>query len=270
MRGRFTILGVIAVAIVLTLQLARRERAPPEPARMALPAVDPAPPPPPAEPAAAPAAPQQSAEAVVDGGARRLAEAADALPGAAPDGSRRFVFDCGSGVVFMVRMTAVEATLFSPQALGAEAVALPRVESDAGMRFAADGVSYWSRGGLATFEIRGRFYADCTSSPGAAETAEARRRRATFRASGSGPSWSLEIRPERLELAVGTRQLDFPYRAPTAAGTRTTYRTFSGTQELNVLIDRVPCNDTASGEAFEATVTVLFENQAFYGCGQAL
>ncbi len=40
------------------------------------------------------------------------------------------------------------------------------------------------------------------------------------------------------------------------AGARTTYRSFAGTQELVVAIDRMPCNDTMSGELFDNTVAV--------------
>ena len=39
---------------------------------------------------------------------------------AAPDGSRRFMFDCGNGVIFVVRTVPGEATVFSPQILGAD------------------------------------------------------------------------------------------------------------------------------------------------------
>ena len=46
------------------------------------------------------------------------------------------------------------------------------------------------------------------------------------------------------------------FGAPTVAGARTTYRSFVGTQELVVVIDAIPCNDTVSGERFESTATV--------------
>ena len=90
---------------------------------------------------------------------------------AAPDGSRRFMFDCGNGVTFAVRVVPGEATLFSPQALGAEVIRLPQVAAVSGAHYAAGGVSYWNKGGLATFEIRERTFADCTSNPGAAHIA---------------------------------------------------------------------------------------------------
>jgi putative lipoprotein len=75
---------------------------------------------------------------------------------------------------------------------------------------------------------------------------------------------------ERIELATeqGARRIDFPYREPMVTGTSTTYRTFSGTQELLVVIDEIPCNDTLSGEAFQSTVGVTLESMTMYGCGQ--
>ncbi len=131
---------------------------------------------------------------------------------------------------------------------------------------------YWSRGGLATFEIRGRSFADCTSSPGAAPSAEVRGRSANFRARGNEPSWILEISPQQLTVItdLGERRTEFPYRDPTVAGARTTYRSFVGTQELVVAIDRAPCSDTMSGELFDSTVTVTFEGATLYGCGRGL
>jgi uncharacterized membrane protein/membrane-bound inhibitor of C-type lysozyme len=196
--------------------------------------------------------------------------AADAPPAAA-DGSRRFIFDCGNGVTFAVRTVPGEATLFSPKALGAEVVTLPQVAAASGARYAEGGVSYSSKNGLATFEIRERTFAACTSNPGAAQTAEARRRGATFRAHGNAPNWLLEVSLESIQLATeaGASPTEFPYRAPTVAGTQTTYRSFVGTQELVVVIDAIPCNDTVSGERFESTATVTFEGTMLYGCGRA-
>ena len=263
------VLGVVAVAAQFLMRA-------PEP-RGASPAVEPPLPraAPRAEPRAETRPPPSPAEEPA--GAQRAVEprvsVAAPEPPAASDASRRFVFDCGNGVIFSVRTVPGEATLFSPQALGAEVITVPQVEGAAGARYESGDVSFSSRGGLATFEIRERTFADCTSNPGAAQTAEARRRGAAFRASGNAPPWVLEISEERIDLAFTlespTRRMDFPYREPTASGARTTYRTFSGTQELLVILDRAPCNDTVSGEAFENMVTVTFENRTLYGCGQA-
>jgi len=271
---RITAFSVAGIALVLAMQLLLRSEQPtpavvaPEieqPARGSGPQRVP-PRSAETEPAAA-----RDAAATADEPRDPIVLAEESPPRPADDGSRRFVFDCGNGVTFAVRTAPSEATLFSPQALGAEVVTLPRAsEIDSGTRYAEGEVSYSSQGGLATFEIRDRTFADCTSNPGAAQTAEARRRGATFRARGNEPSWQLEISGDRIELAtdLGTRRVDFPYREPTVVGTRTTYSTFVGTQELVVVIERARCNDTMSGEAFEASVTVTFENDTLYGCGQ--
>jgi len=191
---------------------------------------------------------------------------------AAPDGARRFMFDCGNGVIFAVRTVPGEATVFSPQILGADSLTLPQTEVASGARYAAGASVFWSRGGVATFEIRGQSFVDCTSNPGAARSAESRSRGATFRALGNEPSWVLEISPQQLTLTteLGTRRTEFPHRDPMVAGARTIYRSFAGTQELVVAIDRVPCNDTMSGELFDNTVAVTLESTTLYGCGRNL
>jgi len=276
MLKKITVAGVVAIAAVLALQLLLGERPPPavvDAPGTELPGRD-------ASSESVPAQPTERAERdhVVEtaraGDDARApnapSQAADENP-AARDGSRRFMFDCGNGVTFAVRIVPGEATLFSPQALGAEVIRLPQAAAVSGARYAANGVSYWNKGGLATFEIRERTFADCTSNPGAAQTAEALRRGATFRAHGNNPAWLLEITSDNIELAVerDTRRLEFPYRAPAVAGTRTTYRSFVGTQELVVVIDALRCNDTTTGEQFESAVTVTFEGAALYGCGRA-
>lgn len=282
---RVAAMSAAAVVVVLAVQVLTHERAPSEqpaldsPPRLALPADEtrasqssPAPASAPVERALDPAAATEIVDTPLPAADAPLAIADAPLADPAfGDGSwRRFIFDCGNGVIFAVRVVQGEAALISPQALGAEIIWLPQVDAS-GARYAENGVSFSRQGGLATFEIRERTFADCTSNPGAAETAEARRRRATFFAHGNGPTWLLAISPDSIDLAkdVGTGRAQFPYRAPTVASTRTTYRSFVGTQELLVFIDAIPCHDTLSGERFEATVTVTVEGMTLYGCGRA-
>jgi len=186
-----------------------------------------------------------------------------------PDGSRRFLFDCGNDVVFFVQTWPGQAMVASPQILGAESFTLPQTEVASGARYAAGDRVFWSHGGVATFEIRGQSFVDCTSNPGAARSAEARRREVTFRGFGNEPSWALEVSPQQLTLTteLNQRRTEFPYRDPARAGARTTYRSFAGTQELVVAIDRMRCNDTMSGRPLDYAVAVTFESTTLYGCG---
>jgi membrane-bound inhibitor of C-type lysozyme len=162
MRKRLAVWGVVAVALVLAVQVLLREGPPRSlvvPPSMKLPALDDIKQresPRQAEPAADP-----REEAGPD-------EPASVEAPAAADGSRRLIFDCGNGVLFSVRTVPGEATLFSPQALGAEVITLPQVAAASGARYAEGGVSYWNKGDFATFEIRERTFADCASDSGVA------------------------------------------------------------------------------------------------------
>jgi putative lipoprotein len=270
---RIAVWGVVAVAAVVAVQVLHREGPPRSlfvPPSLKLPAA--------VDDLTERASRQQAQPAAPEDG-EEAAAAELALPTAAPvevpaaaDGSRRSIFDCGNGVLFSVRAVPGEVTVFSPHALGGEVITLPQVTAASGTRYAEGGVSYWNFGALATFELRERTFADCTSSSRAAQAADARRRGVTFRARGNEPSWLLDISYERIGIALdlGTRRIEFPHRMPTISGTRATYRTFSGTQQLDVVIDGIPCNDSMSGERFEATVTVTFESGTFYGCGEPL
>src|SRR5262245_43058698 len=207
MLKKIMVAGAVAIAAVLALQVLIREGSPPplvDPPRVELPARNSSSERVPAQPLdqAARERPVEIARADDDTRAANVPPQASAEAPAAADGSRRFMFDCGNGVTFAVRTVPGEATLFSPQALGAEVIRLPQVAAASGVRYADGGVSYTSRGGLATFEIRERTFADCTSNPGAAETAEARRRGATFRAYGHQPNWLVEISRDSIELAM--------------------------------------------------------------------
>ena len=171
MLKKITVAGVVAIAAVVALQLLLRERPPPAPVDV-----------PGTElrgrassSESVPAQPTErterdhvveTARAGDDARAPNAASQAAAEAPTARDGSRRFIFDCGNGVTFAVRIVPGEATLSSPQALGAEVIRLPQAAAASGARYAANGVSYWNKGGLATFEIRERTFADCTSNPG--------------------------------------------------------------------------------------------------------
>ena len=57
---------------------------------------------------------------------------------------------------------------------------------------------------------------------------------------------------------------------PVVDGARTTYRAANDGQDPTLVIERRACNDTMSGELFEAAVTVTFESVTLHGCGRWL
>jgi uncharacterized membrane protein/membrane-bound inhibitor of C-type lysozyme len=267
--------AAVAVVLVLAVQLVLREPADaPTDAttrREQLPAVD-ASPEPDVQPTPLPApstdlerpeplraAASDAAEEVDAGDSVRASQAA----------SRRFMYRCANGPTFGVAVRGDRAMVFTVNDLGGGSLTLVQTEAASGERYAAGDTVYWNKGDVATFEIDGQVFADCASDPGMTFEGEARRRGATFVARGNEPSWNLEITRDRLELAAQGRRLEFPLRSPTVVGPRTTYRTFLGTQELVVVLDRGACNDSVSGELFDHAVTVTFEGTTVYGCGRA-
>jgi uncharacterized membrane protein len=101
---------------------------------------------------------------------------------------------------------------------------------------------------------------------------DAANRGVSFRAVGNEPFWSLEIAPGRLAMMTdfGERRTERPYDDPVDEGSATTYRASGDDGDIVAVIERTPCTDSMSGEAFEATATVTFEGTTYQGCGRFL
>lgn len=215
------------------------------------------------------------------GGQLRLSYGADGVlifersaptAAAAPEVGRTFVFDCADDVSFTVRGGPGEVALWAPRSLGGGYHVLGMTVAASGARYQDGDAVYWSKGELAMFEYAGRTFVDCRSNPSKVPWADAARRGVTFRALGQEPSWNLEIGAQNLTLItdLGQRRTELTYSSPEVVGQKTTYRTTGGGHDLLVVIDRIACADSMSGEAFEASVTVTFDSALFYGCGRFL
>ncbi len=96
-----------------------------------------------------------------------------------------------------------------------------------------------------------------------------------FHAVGQEPGWQLDIRKGaemRLTYDYGRGMAVLPVPAPevdAAAGTRI-FHASTGANDLRVVIVPVRCNDSMSGKAFAATVTVTLNGRTFRGCGEDL
>jgi len=189
---------------------------------------------------------------------------------------RLMMYNCGN-VTISTRTVSGEAMLFAPELIGNESLTLKQTEAESGERYAAGDAVFWNKGNVATFELRGQVFADCTPNSSKALQAQAQARGVIVWAKGSQPSWILEITPQQLSVTMepGARRNEFPYRVPTAPGAGSkyptivgTYRSLAGTQEIIVVVDQNACNDSQSGEAFPVTVAVTFEQRTLYGCGQ--
>lgn len=95
-----------------------------------------------------------------------------------------------------------------------------------------------------------------------------------FRATGNEPFWMLEIRKGK---ALMYRRLGFedvllpiptPKRDP--AGGSQIWHVRTETHDLHAVIEGRPCMDTMSGEMFEATVTVVLNEETLHACGRKI
>jgi putative lipoprotein len=68
----------------------------------------------------------------------------------------------------------------------------------------------------------------------------------------------------------GQRRTERAYDEPLVEGPATTYRAATDDGEIIAVVERSPCTDSMSGEAFEAKATVTFEGTTYRGCGRSL
>lgn len=197
-------------------------------------------------------------------------ESEPAAAAAAPEAGRTFVFDCDGDVSFTIRTGPGEVALWMPAALGGAYRVLSLAMSASGARYVEGDIEFWNKGELATFDIAGRRFVDCRSNPAKVPWADAARRGVIFRGLGNEPSWYVEVLADRFAVVteLGTQRLELPYAGPVVAGASTTYQ--GSDSPVAVRVERRPCNDTMSGEAFEASATVTLEDRVLNGCGRFL
>ena len=93
---------------------------------------------------------------------------------------------------------------------------------------------------------------------------------ADFRAVGNEPGWHMDIaNGEKILLVTdyGEHRYEFPFVKPDSSTARTTYDVSASSHHLTAVIQEKPCNDSMSGRAFVATVTVTVDGQEYTGCG---
>jgi len=207
---------------------------------------------------------------LANGGYLVFVRETEAVAAAAPEVGRTFVFDCDGDVSFTIRTGPGEVALWMPAALGGAYHVLSLALSASGARYVEGDIEFWNKGELATFDIAGRRFVDCRSNPAKAPWADAARRGVIFRALGNEPSWYVEVLEDRFAVVteLGTQRLEVPYEEALVEGTSTTYR--GRESPVTVRVERRPCNDTMSGEAFEAGATVILADRVLNGCGRFL
>lgn len=186
------------------------------------------------------------------------------------DASKTYVYACPDGMNFTANIQPENAWLFLP----GETIHLPQVPSGSGARYFDDRATFWSKGQEAYLKIDGSEHKSCINNPQRAVWEHAKLRGVDFRAVGNEPGWHLEIRPELISYVTdyGNTSRIFARPQPTVdqSGRRVTYLVHDNEDTIHIQIEGRPCQDSMSGEEFEATVTIRINDTSYRGCGRPL
>lgn len=178
------------------------------------------------------------------------------------------VYTCPGDFRFSVRQFGEVATVRQSM----ETLALPRVRSASGVRYAAEGAEFFTRGQVATLTIGSARHTGCTGQLAPTPHDVARLLDVDYRAVGQEPLWSLEIDETRyMRFAIeGSSAMYMPVPAPAGDAARRVYRVVSEAQNLEVVIEATPCRDPSSPDPFPHTVIVTHNGIPYPGCGGPL
>jgi uncharacterized membrane protein len=93
---------------------------------------------------------------------------------------------------------------------------------------------------------------------------------ADFRAIGQEPGWHMDIaNGEKILLVTdyGEHHYEFPFTHPDSTTGRKSYEVRASGHHLIAVVEEKPCNDSMSGRAFVATVSVTIDGKEYTGCG---
>ena len=178
------------------------------------------------------------------------------------------VYTCTGDVRFSIREFGDVATIRQ----STRTIALPRVRSASGVRYATDTTEFLNRGGTATLRIGGTRHTDCTGQLAPTPHDVARFLGVDYRAVGREPTWSLEIdEGQYMRFAIeggAAMYMDIP--APTGDTARRVYLVDPETGDFRAVIEAKPCRDMSTGLEYPNTVTVVYNGLPYPGCGGPL
>lgn len=176
------------------------------------------------------------------------------------------VYTCPGDYRFSVRVLGDVATVRLPM----QTIALPRVRSASGSRYAANRMEFWNRGQMATLTAGGESHTGCAGQLAPTPWDEARLIGVDYRAVGREPTWSLEIDDGKYMRFIieGSGALYTPVPDPTGDGKRRVYRALTESVDLEAIVEEKPCLDPSTPDPFPHTVTVTFNGIPYVGCGR--
>lgn len=150
-------------------------------------------------------------------------------------------------------------------------ITLTQVISASGAKYSQDGVTFWTKGQLAYFDLDANNY-----ELKVAEAPQTKTKGIAFKGMGQEPGWYLDIYYSDKIVFVtdyGTKSFIAPLK-PEKTGqsvdTVRNYKALTSFFDLAVVIEPKQCFDSMSGEPFPYSVTVYFEDKCYKGCGREI
>jgi putative lipoprotein len=223
------------------------------------------------EEAAAPVVVEPPTAAEPQAAAPTAAPAADDAP---PEGVlRAYVWDCDGGLTLNMKNLYREGAITLDMHEGPRK--LPQVVSASGAKYSDGSITFWTKGGTATFERAGSAPVECRELRARSLVADARERGVRYRGTGNEPGWMVEIGPgTRLTYVTlyGEERHEFA-NVTERDGEQTDVRVFiADTDEgpFTVTVAREACQDDMSGDEFDHRMVVEWSGETRRGCATAV
>lgn len=178
---------------------------------------------------------------------------------------KTYVFECSAGKEFVVDINDDGSWLFREQQT------LQLTEPSGLVSYTAPGIELLIYKDDATLREVGQTTLFCKNNPKRAIWEHAKLSGVDFRAAGNEPGWSLElIAGSQIVFIInyGSERIERPL--PEAISDEASRTTRWVAQDLTIEVSGASCRDDMSGDLYESTVTVYWNNQQFHGCGKAL
>lgn len=195
---------------------------------------------------------------------------ADVAP---PEGVlRAYVWKCDGGLTLNMKNLYREDAITLDLHEGPRR--LPLVVSASGAKYSDGSITFWTKGGTATFERAGSAPVECQELRARSLVADARERGVRYRGTGNEPGWLVEIGPgTRLAYVTGfgAERHEFPTAIERSGETGA--RVFvaeTDTGPLSVSVTNEPCVDDMSGDAFDHRMVVEWAGEIRRGCATAV
>ena len=184
--------------------------------------------------------------------------------------SQTFVYECKDKHNFIIEIQSdTQAWVFTDDI----SMALERVPSGSGEKYAKDGIVFFSKGYEAMLDTPKLKYKECSNNRYKAIWEGAKLRGVDFRATGNEPGWYLEIgeggAKTLLVTDYGSDKYELILPKPfTSQERRTTRYRIKGF--VDILLEGKRCRDSMSNHSFETKVTIKLNGKIYQGCGKAL